>query len=256
VKDFYEAFYAAVDHSTAHHAFCERVFGMDLAQHGFADLEQLNLLLEVTRLGPANRALDLGCGNGLITEYLSDRSGAHITGLDYIPAAIRQAEERTASKRDRLSFLVGDINRLDLPPAAFDWILSIDSIYFSEDYAFTIRALKAALKPGGRMAFLYAHGREPWVPVEEFPKDSVQADRTPLADALRANDLEFRTWDLTRQDYDLALRRRQVLLELKTQFETEGALFIFENRMGDAEGVRQAIEEGLHGRYLYCVWNA
>jgi cyclopropane fatty-acyl-phospholipid synthase-like methyltransferase len=226
---------------------------MDLAQHGFADLDQLNLLLEVTRLGPADRALDLGCGNGLIAEYLSDRSGAHITGLDYIPEAIRQADERTASKRDRLSFLAGDINRLNLPPAAFDWILSIDSIYFSGDYVATIHALKAALKPGGGMAFLYAHGREPWVPVEEFRKDSIQADKTPLADALRANGMDFRTWDLTRQDYELALRRRQVLLDLKPQFEAEGALFIFENRMGDAEGIRQAVEEGLHGRYLYIV---
>lgn len=253
MKDFYEKYYAATEHSRAHHLFCERVFGKDLCQHGFADLEQLNLLLQVTHLGPAKHALDLGCGSGLITEYLSDCSGAHITGLDYIPQAIRQAAERTAVKAERLAFIVADINRLELPAAAFDAILSIDTMYFSQDYAATLRALKAALRPGGQMAILYSHGREPWVPKDEFPADTLPPDKTPLAEALRANDLPFRTWDLTRQDYALAQRRKQVLTELKPQFESEGLLFIYENRMGDAEGISQAVEEGLHARYLYHV---
>ncbi len=78
-------------------------------------------------------------------------------------------------------------------------------------------------------------------------------DKTPLADALRANDLVFRTWDLTRQDYELAQRRKEVLAELKPQFEAEGAMFIYENRMGDANGISQAIEDGLHARYLYLA---
>jgi cyclopropane fatty-acyl-phospholipid synthase-like methyltransferase len=251
MKDFYTAFYSAAEHSPAHHAFCERVYGKDLCQHGFADLEQLHMLLEATRLGPHQRALDLGCGSGWIAEYLSDRTGAHITGLDYIPEAIRQARQRTAAKSDRLAFTVGDINQLELPDRAFDAILSIDSMYFSQDYSDTIRKLKAALQPGGQMAILYSYGREPWVPEEEFPKEKLPPDKTPLAEALGANGLTFRTWDLTRQDYELALRRKEVLTELKPQFEAEGAMFIYENRMGDAEGIRQAIEDGLHARYLY-----
>jgi cyclopropane fatty-acyl-phospholipid synthase-like methyltransferase len=253
VKDFYTPYYSAVEHSQAHHAFCERVFGIDLCQHGFADLEQLELLLQVTRLGSRQRVLDLGCGNGMITEYLSDRTGAHITGLDYIPQAIRRALQRTASKSDRLAFLIGDINQLELPGSAFDAILSIDTMYFSQDYTATLRELKAALQPGGQMAILFSHGREPWVPREEFARETLPPDKTPLAEALRANDLTFRTWDLTLQDYELAQRRKVVLAELKPQFEIEGNLFIYENRMGDAEGISQAIEEGLHARYLYHV---
>ncbi len=253
MKDFYTAFYTATEHSQAHHAFCERVFGMDLCQHGFADMAQLELLLQVTRLGPGQRVLDLGCGNGMIAEYLSDRSGAHITGLDYIPDAIRQARERTAAKADRLAFVAGDINRLDLPAGSYDAIVSIDTMYFSEDYAATLRALKTSLRPGGQMAILFSHGREPWVPREEFSQETTLPDKTPLAVALRANGLAYRTWDLTRQDHELALRRKQVLAELKPQFEAEGALFICENRLGDANGIRQAIEDGLHARYLYHV---
>ncbi len=253
MKDFYERFYAAVGHSQAHHAFCERVFGKDLDQHGFADIGQLQLIMQVTHMGPSDRIFDLGCGTGLIAEYISDCTGSHVTGLDYAPEAIRRAQERTAAKSNRLAFMVGDINRLELPDQAFDVILSIDSIYFSEDYGATIRALKKALRPGGQMAILYSHGREPWVPKEDFPKETLPAGKTPLAEALRANALAFQTWDLTHQDHVLAQLRKEVLAALKPQFEAEGTLFIYENRMGDAQGVSQAIEDGLHARLLYHV---
>lgn len=253
MKDFYIAFYSAVDHSQAHHIFCERVFGKDLGQHGFSNLEQLELLMQVTQFSSAQCALDLGCGNGMIAEYLSDCTGVQITGLDYIPQAINQAQQRTAAKSDRLAVCVGDINQLELPKSAFDVVISIDTIYFSKDYAATLRDLKAALRPNGQMAIFYSHGREPWVPEDQFAKETLLPDKTPLAEALKANDLTFRTWDLTRQDYQLAKLRKEVLTELKPQFEAEGTLFIYENRLGDAEGVCRAIEEGLHTRYLYQV---
>lgn len=253
MKDFYESFYAAVEHSEAHREFCERVFGADLGQHGFADLEQLELLIELTGLASGQRVLDLGCGDGRIAEYLSDRTGAQVTGLDFIPLAIEQARRRTAAKSERLAFEVGDINRLELPRQAFELALSIDTIYFSEDYAATIRELKAALRPGGRMAFYYSYGREPWVALEEFPVERLAPDKTPLAEALAENGLSFQTRNLTARDYKLALRRKEVLAELRPRFEAEDALFIYENRMGDAEGFSQAIEAGLHERYLYLA---
>ncbi len=253
MKDFYEKFYAITEHSAAHHAFCERVFGKDLCQHGFADMQQLELLMQVTQLGPGQDVLEIGCGNGMIAEYLSDCAGARFTGLDFIPLAIEQARKRTAEKSERLTFIVGDINALALPEHVFDLVLSVDSMYFSKDYAATIRQLKAALRHGGQMAIFFSHGREPWVPKEQFPAESLPADKTPLAEALRANDLTFRTWDLTAQEYALAQRRKKVLPELRPQFEAEDALFIYDNRMGDAQGISQAVEEGLHRRYLYLA---
>ena len=251
MEEFYTTYYAVIEHSQAHHTFCERVFGKDLGQHGFADLEQLELILHITRLAANHHALDLGCGNGMIAEYLSDHTGAHITGLDYIPQAIHHAQQRTASKAQRLAFLVGDINQLHLPTSAFDVILSIDSIYFSDDYISTLRSLKAALRPRGQMAFLYSFGREPWVPKEAFSAAMLVPDQTPLAQALQANNMPFQTWDLTDQDYRLAQRRKAVLMELQPQFEAEGLQSIYENRLGDAEGISRAIEEGLHVRFCY-----
>lgn len=254
MRDFYEKFYQAIRHSAAHSLFCERSFGRDLCQHGFADMAQIDALIAATGLAPGDHALDLGCGNGMIAEYISDCTGAHLSGIDYISEAIHQANERSAAKADRLSFAVGDINALALPTGAFDAIISIDSLYFSSNYTATIGQLVSALRPGGRLAILFSHGREPWVPLEEFPTETLAPDKTPLARALQANRLSFITQEFTAEDQQLAQLRKQVLMELQPQFEAEELLFIYENRMGDAKGISDAIERGLHRRYLYVCW--
>lgn len=253
MRDFYEDFYRLTATSTAHAEFCARVFGRDLCQHGFADMAQLDALIAALRLQPGERALDLGCGSGMIAEYVSDCTGAHVTGLDYIPEAIRIAKTRTAAKADRLAFTVGDINALELPPQAFHAIISIDSIYFSDDYARTIGELRRALRPGGRMGILYSFGREPWVPLDQFDAASILPDATPLARALQSNDLAYTTVDYTADDYRIAQLRRQVLPELRARFEADGLGFVVENRLGDADGISRAIEAGLHRRHLYLV---
>lgn len=63
---------------------------------------------------------------------------------------------------------MGDINAL-----------SIDSICFGGDYGKSIAALKESLAPGGRMAFLYSYGLEPWVKVEDFPAGQLEAYAAP-----------------------------------------------------------------------------
>lgn len=253
MRDFYEDFYRLTATSAAHAEFCQRVFGRNLCQHGFSDMAQVDALIEWLHLKPGDQVLDLGCGSGMIAEYISDCTGAHVTGLDYIPAAVQLARERTAAKSDRLTFIVGDINALDLPPQAFDAIISIDSLYFSDDYARTIAELVHALRPAGQMGILYSFGREPWVPKDEFPAESVLPDRTPLARALQANAVAYTTRDFTDDDYRIAQLRQQVLPELRERFAADGIGFVYDNRLGDASGIRQAVEDGLHRRYLYHV---
>ncbi len=253
MRDFYELFYTLAVRSPAYATFCERVFGQNLDQHGFADMTQLTALMNVLQLQPGHKVLDLGCGSGQIAEYIADCTGAQVTGLDYIPQAITLAQERTASKADQLRFIVGDINALTLPDSTFDVVISIDSMYFSEDYARTIRQLIQAMRPNGQMAFFYGYGREPWVPKAEFPTDSIQPNRTPLALALQANGLRFETQDFSQDDYRLARRRLEVLPELRAGFEADGILAVYDNRIGDAQGMKQAYAEGLAARYLYHV---
>lgn len=74
-------------------------------------------------------ALDLGCGLGLLTERLAQRS-QQVVGIDISSVAIRCAEQRTSSLRN-VSFKQGDIT--DLDPAmngTFDLVVVADTLYY------------------------------------------------------------------------------------------------------------------------------
>ena len=72
-----------------------------------------------------------------------------------------------------------------------------------------------------------------------------------MALVLQANGLTFTAQDFTAEDYRLAQIRKQMLTEFQAAFADEDLLFIYENRMGEVNGISRRIELGLHRRYLY-----
>jgi ubiquinone/menaquinone biosynthesis C-methylase UbiE len=253
--DFYARFYDALPRSRAYSEFCRQLYGMDLGQQGFCDLAQIDALLDAVQLQPGDGALDLGCGDGRIAEYVSDRTGARVTGLDLIPAAISRALERTEGKRDRLRFVAGSISALDrlFEHSSFDVLIAIDSLYFT-DLNDTIRQMKRLLAPGGRIGIFYALGADPWHPAETFAKETLQPDSGPLAAALRASGLQYRWWDFTEDDYEHARRKKAIIEALRPTYATEGDRFLVECRLGEADGVMTACEAGVHARHLFLAW--
>jgi hypothetical protein len=51
-------------------------------------------------------------------------------------------------------------------------------------------------------------------------------------------------------DYQHAVLKKKVADEIKTMFENEGNLFLYEMRIAEAAGVKSAIEAGSAARYL------
>jgi len=204
---FYRDYYATIEHSAAFAEYAERVFGKDLGQHGFSDLSQLHHVLDLVELDRGSRVLDVGCGNGKIAEYISDRTGAHVTGIDYVPEAIEQAQRRTEHKRDRLRFEIGDIQTLRLEQE-FHLILSIDSIFFGQDLTSTISRLAGMLAPQGRLAVFFGGS---------------------LAPALEANGFTHLCQDIGRRHYDHMRRKHEIISQMRDAFEREGTRFVWEN---------------------------
>jgi SAM-dependent methyltransferase len=259
IYGWYCDYYAALPASAAYSQFCTRVFGRDFGQHGFADMAQLEVMLEGLNLRPGDRVLDLGCGNGAMAAYIAQNTGARVTGIDYIPEAIRQAQERAAKQPGRLAFYVGDIAHLvdaqsTLPfrPHSFDTLISVDTLYFC-DLPDTLRQMRCLLAPGGQMAIFYGH--DMWLDKSpgEVDPHTLTAERTPLGQALLAGGLPFQVLDLSLANYAHAQLKKAVLEELRPALEAEGNLFLFKNRYGEARGVIRAYEAGLAVRYLYHV---
>ncbi len=92
---YYRDFYDRAQASKAHSQFCESVYGLDLCQEGQMDMDAVHDLLDRLNLKKGQHVLDLGCGVGGISEYISDQTGAVVTGLDYSSTAITVARART-----------------------------------------------------------------------------------------------------------------------------------------------------------------
>jgi cyclopropane fatty-acyl-phospholipid synthase-like methyltransferase len=225
----YDNFFARAARSGAHALFCERVYGRNLCQHGLADVWQLGKLLDVLKLSADDRVLDLGCGNGLVTEYLHDQTGAFFEGIDISAEAIKQARARAQAERARLVFNVGNMNRLALPRQTFSAIVSIDTLYYVDSLAETLKRMIELLRPGGQMGIFFTQ----WIiDLEEAAR--LSPDETDLARLLKQHDLKFTTLDLTGHEAEHWRKKLFVLEQLKSEFEREGNLALYEYRHSEA----------------------
>jgi SAM-dependent methyltransferase len=232
------------ERSLAFARFCERVYGKMLNQYGTADMEQLELLLTVLALKPGSHVLDVGCGTGSTTQYLSDKTGARFTGIDTSEPSIRRALELAQASPDRLTFKVGTMDALDFPPASFDAVIAIESLYFPKDLAGSVSQFKTVLRSGGQMALFFTH-------ISGAPGGAVGAGDTKLAAALRSSGIEFDAHDLSDSDRRFWQRSKQAAGELRVDFDAEGNEDL--TRLGEADAVLDFIREGRHARYLYHV---
>ena len=84
------------------------------------DEAAIALLVEAAAVRPGGRALDGGCGPGLVALAFSERV-AHATGLDATPAMLDRARALQRERgRDDVGWQEGDAYRLPFPGAGFD----------------------------------------------------------------------------------------------------------------------------------------
>ncbi len=106
------------------------------------------------------RWADLGAGEGAFTMALADLLGpeAHITAVDKDANALQALDHRFEAR-------VADFTRpLDLRD--LDGVLMANSLHFVRDRAPVLEAVRAMLRPGGRLIIVeYGSDRgNPWVP--------------------------------------------------------------------------------------------
>ena len=253
---WYRQFFDTAPLSPAYGEFCSRLYGLDLTQAGFSDMDQLALLLKVLALRPGEHVLELGCGSGRVAEWVASGSGATVLGVDYTPGAIVVARARTAAKRGRLDFKIANMDALDLPRAGFDAIYSIDSLYMPAHLDDMLRQLAGLLRPGGRMAAYYSHML--WEAAGELTAAqlaALQPEHTPLGEALARLGLPFETWDVSRQTYEMMQRKHTLGETMRPVFAAEGSLPLWQFIMAESEASTAPYDAVYctQARYLYLI---
>lgn len=94
------------------------------------------------------RALDVGCGAGLLCEPLA-RLGAQVTGIDAAPENIVAAREHAEAMGLAIDYRCGDLATMGL--GTFDLVTAMEVFEHVADQAAFVAALAASLAPDGLM---------------------------------------------------------------------------------------------------------
>jgi len=106
------------------------------------------------------RALDVGCGGGLLSEALA-RSGAQVTAIDLAPTVLDVARLHLHESGLAVDYREVSVEALAADmPAAFDVVTCMEMLEHVPDPASVIGACARLLKPGGRL-FLSTLNRTP-----------------------------------------------------------------------------------------------
>jgi SAM-dependent methyltransferase len=137
------------EHHEHHHRPLTGVYGLIAGLSMLGNTARTRLVVDVARLSPGERVLDVGCGPGSALRAAT-RSGAVVTGVDPSPVMRRLAAWNTRSARD-VTLLDGTAEALPLADDSFDVAWAVASAHHWEDPPAAFRELHRVLVPGGRL---------------------------------------------------------------------------------------------------------
>lgn len=105
--------------------------------------EFLNLI--GNRLSNGCRAIDLGCGTGAFTKRIFQNAEAELYGLDISTKAIQLA----ASRKEKIKYLVGDVENLKFEDNFFDVVIYSGVLHHFSDERKCLAEGYRVLKRGG-----------------------------------------------------------------------------------------------------------
>ncbi|NEW39536.1 class I SAM-dependent methyltransferase [Nocardia cyriacigeorgica] len=112
---------------------------------------------ESLRLPSAHRVLDIACGPGNFTRYLSEQlpGDGYAVGVDFSPPMLARAVADNSGQR--VGYLRGDARFLPFADGSFDAVCCFGALYLIPDPLAAAREMIRVLAPGGRIAITTSH---------------------------------------------------------------------------------------------------
>ena len=121
-----------------------------------ADRSWRRRAIDAARLGPGQRALDVGAGTGDLALGLlraSDPSST-VLAVDLSPVMLALARRRLAALAGRYRAAVANAESLPLPDGCVDRVVSAFTLRNVGDLPRALREMRRVLRPGGRLVLL------------------------------------------------------------------------------------------------------
>jgi 2-polyprenyl-3-methyl-5-hydroxy-6-metoxy-1,4-benzoquinol methylase len=116
-------------------------------------LDRMNIAIEFIRskLAPASRILDVGCGPGVVALHLA-RRGYRVNGIDISRKMIKLCQKaftEMSEGNDEHAFTADNFNEIDLEKGSFDGIITLGFLEFQEDEIDVLKRFYEILRLGG-----------------------------------------------------------------------------------------------------------
>jgi ubiquinone/menaquinone biosynthesis C-methylase UbiE len=131
-------------------------------------------------LNPGDVVADVGAGSGYYAIRLARVVGAsgRVYATDIQPEMLALTRKKVEAERlSNVEMVLGTPTDPRLPAASMDLVLMVDVYHELADPQAMLRALKRALKPGGRLVLIEFRKESPWVPIREEHKMSIREAR-------------------------------------------------------------------------------
>ena len=110
-------------------------------------------VVEVLQQRHCQRLLDVGCGTGqLATRVRDELGGVHVTGCDFSPGMLAQANQRS----DKVGWVRGNAMSLPFASATFDAVTTTEAFHWFPDQDAALAEFLRVLVPKGRLLLAVA----------------------------------------------------------------------------------------------------
>jgi ubiquinone/menaquinone biosynthesis C-methylase UbiE len=120
--------------------------------------DRLLKLVDELDIQPADRVLEIGCGQGVAATYVCERlEGGRLTAVDRSAKMIQAAERRNAEHvaAGKAEFLVAELEDLNLGERRFDKVFAVRVGLFHREPGRAHALVKPWLAPGGTVTTVF-----------------------------------------------------------------------------------------------------
>jgi SAM-dependent methyltransferase len=227
------------EESKAYGEVAEKSFGINLGQFNLFPKSQLDGLISM--VNSSDDALDVGCGNGKITNYISSKTGCRIKGIDFAEDAVRKANEKFGN--GKTTFEIQNISHLDDFNGSYSKIISIDTLYFFPDLKPVMKSLIRLLNSDGKIIIFFTHNASLHGNINN---DLIEA-------SLIGEEVKVKKTDLTIEEIEMWRIMKRELERLRDEFKKEGCFDLFKARYLEAKSFLKMGEHGKIRRTMYEI---
>jgi SAM-dependent methyltransferase len=158
--------------------------------------EEPDKALEALGILTGSTVADVGAGSGYFTVRLAARVGpaGRVYANDLQPEMLKMLGARLVRERvANVTLVQGAVDDPKLPAASIDLVLMVDVYHELSEPQQILRAIRRALKPGGRLVLLEYRKEDPNVPIRFEHKMTVDEARLELeAEGFRLSKVDNR----------------------------------------------------------------